>query len=129
MAKLYVDGYVLVVPKKILKVYKKMASDAGKIWMKYGALRYVECVGDDLKSAAKWGCLPFPKMTKAKPTETIVFSFIIYKSKAHRDKVNAKVMKEMEKNEEKYKEECKDVFDMKRMAVGGFETIVNLGGK
>ena len=87
MAKRYVDGYVLVVPKKNLKFYKKMASEGGKIWMKYGALQYVECVGEDLNSAKKWGFLPFPKMTKAKPTETVVFSFIAYKSKAHRDKV------------------------------------------
>jgi uncharacterized protein YbaA (DUF1428 family) len=126
MKKQYIDGYVLVVPKKNLNLYKKIASDAGKVWIKYGALQYVECVGEDLKSAVKWGCLPFSKMTKAKPNEAVLFSFITYKSKVHRDKVNAKVMKEMEKNEEKYKEECKDVFDMKRMAVGGFETIVNL---
>jgi uncharacterized protein YbaA (DUF1428 family) len=129
MAKQYVDGYVLVVQKKNLKSYEKMASEAGKIWMKYGALQYLECVGEDLKSAKKWGCLPFPKMTKAKQNETVLFSFIIYNSKAHRDEVNAKVMKEMKKNEKKYKEECKNVFDMKRMAVGGFETIVNLDGK
>ena len=126
MAKRYVDGYVLVVPKKNLKAYKKMASDAGKVWMKHGALQYVECAGEDLKGAAKWGCLPFPKMTKAKPTETVMFSFIVYNSKADRDKINAKVMKEMEKNKKKYEEECRDVFDMKKMAVGGFETIVNL---
>ena len=129
MAKQYVDGYVLIVPKKNLKVYKKMASDAGKVWMKYGALQYAECVGEDLYSAKKWGCLPFPKMAKAKPSEIVLFSFITYKSRAHRDKVNAKVMKEMEKYSEKIKEGCKNVFDMKRMAVGGFETIVNLGGK
>lgn len=121
----YVDGFVLAVPKKNLKAYKKMASDAGKIWMKHGALQYVECVGDDLKSAAKWGCLPFPEMIKAKPTETVVFSFIVYKSKAHRDKVNAKVMKDPKMDPEK----CKDKsmpFEMNRMAVGGFETIVEL---
>ena len=126
MVKRYVDGFVLVVPKKNLKVYNKMASDGGKIWMKYGALQYVECVGEDLKNAAKWGCLPFPKMTNAKPTENVVFSFIIYKSKAHRDKVNAKVMKDPTMNQEKYKDMP---FEMKRMAVGGFETIVHLGGK
>ncbi len=129
MAKRYVDGYVLVVPTKNLKVYQKMASDAGKIWIKYGALQYVECIGEDLKNAVKWGCFPFQKMTRAKPSETVLFSFIVYKSKAYRNKVNAKVMKEMEKNKEKYKKECKNVFDMKRMAVGGFETIVHLGGK
>lgn len=121
----YVDGYVLVVPKKNLKTYKKMASDSGKIWMKYGALQYTECVGEDMKSATKSGCLAFPKMTKAKPSETVLFSFITYKSRAHRDKVNAKVLKEMEKDKEKYEQEFKKVFDMKRMAVGGFETIVD----
>ena len=126
MAKRYIDGYVLVVPKKNLKTYKKMASDAGKVWMKYGALQYTECIGEDLKSATKWGCLPFPKMTKAKPNDTVLFSFIAYKSRKHRDTVNANVMKEMEKNADKYKSECRNVFDMKRMAVGGFETIVNL---
>jgi uncharacterized protein YbaA (DUF1428 family) len=126
VTKRYVDGYVLTVPKKNLKTYNKMAFDAGNVWMKCGALQYTECIGEDMKSATKWGCLPFPKMIKAKPNEIVLFSFITYKSRAHRDKVNAKVMKEMKKNEEKYKEEGKDVFDMKRMAVGGFETIVNL---
>lgn len=127
MAKQYVDGYVLVIPKKNLNRYKKMAAEAGKEWIKQGALQYVECAGEDLDCAKKFGCLPFPKMTNAKPTEIILFSFITYKSRAHRDKVNAKVMKEMEKYSEKYKDECKNVFDMKRMAVGGFETIVKLG--
>ena len=121
----YVDGFVLVVPKKNLKAYKKMASDAGKAWMKYGALQYTECVGEDLNSAKKSGCLPFPKMTKAKPGETVLFSFVVYKSKADRDRVNAKVLKEMEKNKEKYEQEFKKVFDMKKMAVGGFQTIVH----
>ena len=129
MAKQYVNGYVLVVPKKNLKVYQKMAAEAGKVWIKQGALQYVECVGEDLNVAKKFGCLPFPKMTKAKSSEMVLFSFIAYKSRAHRDKVNAKVMKEMEKHSEKYKEKCKNVFNMKRMAVGGFETIVNLGGR
>ena len=127
--KRYVDGYVLVVLKKKLKMYQKMAAEAGKVWIKQGALQYVECIGEDLDSAKKFGCLPFSTMTKAKPSEMVLFSFIIYKSRAHRDTVNAKVMKEMEKYSEKYKDECKNVFDMKRMAVGGFETIVNLGGK
>lgn len=128
MAKQYVDGYVLIVPKKKLKTYKKMATEAGKVWMKKGALQYVECIGEDLDSAKKYGCLPFQTMTKAKPSEIVLFSFVIYKSRAHRDKVNAKVMKEMEKHSENI-EECKNVFDMKRMAVGGFETIVNLRRK
>lgn len=123
--KRYVDGYVLVVPKKKLSVYKKMAAEAGKVWMKYGALQYVECVGDDLKSATKWGCLPFPKLAKAKPNETVVFSFIVYKSRAHRDSVNAKVMKDPLMDPAKHKDKPMP-FEMKRMAVGGFETLVNL---
>ena len=121
--KLYVDGYVLPVPKRKLEEYKKMASDAGKVWMKHGALKYVESVGDDMKSAIKWGCLPFPKMAKSKQNEAVVFSFILYKSRVHRDSVNAKVMKDpvMEKHKD-----TPMPFEMKRMAVGGFEAIVNL---
>ena len=87
----YVDGFVLVVPKKKLAIYKKMATRAAKVWRDHGALDYRECVGDDLK--VKMG-LPFPKLAKTKPGETVVFSYIVYKSRAHRDKVNAKVMKD-----------------------------------
>jgi uncharacterized protein YbaA (DUF1428 family) len=123
----YVDGYVLPVAKRMLNEYKKMASEAGKIWMKYGALQYVECVGEDLKSAEKWGCLSFPMLATVKPDETVIFAFIVYKSKAHRDEVNAKVMKEMKNSwMDKGHSEKTMPFDMKRMAVGGFETIVNL---
>ncbi len=121
----YVDGYVIVVPKNKVAAYKKMATLGGKIWMKHGALHYVECVGEDLKSAAKWGCLPFPKMTKAKPTETVMFSFIVYKSRAHRDSVNAKVMNDPAMTSDKNKNQ-EMPFEMKRMAVGGFETLVDL---
>lgn len=123
--KRYVDGFVLPIPKKKLAEYKKMAADAGKVWMKHGALQYVECVGEDLKSASKWGCLPFPKMAKAKPHEVVFFSFILYKSRAHRDSVNAKVMKDPLMNPAKHKDKPMP-FEMKRMAVGGFETIVDL---
>ena len=119
--KRYVDGFVLPVAKNKLAAYKKMAVKGGKIWMKYGALQYFECVGEDLKSASKWGSMPFPKMAKAKPNETVVFSFIVYKSKAHRDKVNAMVMKDPSMDSAEPMP-----FEMKRMAVGGFETIVNL---
>ena len=114
----YVDGFVLVVPKKKLAVYKKMATKAGKIWREHGALDYKECVGDDLKS--KWGT-PFGKLAKAKTGETVVFSYIVYKSRAHRDKVNAKVMKDKRLGEGMPKEMP---FDMKRMAYGGFKTLV-----
>lgn len=123
--KRYVDGYVLPIKKEKLEEYKKMASDGGKVWMKHGALQYVESIGEDMESAEKWGCLPFPKMIETKPDETVVFSFIIYKSRSHRDSVNAKVMKDPLMDHEKYKDKPMP-FEMKRMAVGGFETIVDL---
>ena len=121
----YVDGFVIPVQKNKLAMYKKMATLGGKIWMRYGALRYVECVGDDLKSAAKWKCLPFYTLAKAKPSETVIFSFIVYKSKAHRNSVNAKVMKDPAMSPEKWKNKPMP-FEMKRMAVGGFKTLVDL---
>jgi uncharacterized protein YbaA (DUF1428 family) len=113
----YVDGYVLPVPKKNLKTYLRMARMGEKVWRKHGALDYKECVGDDLKT--KWGT-PFPRMMKLKPGETVVFSYIVFKSRAHRDQVNAKVMKEMENMCE-----SKDMpFDVKRMVYGGFKVLV-----
>ncbi len=122
--KQYVDGYVLAIPKKNLKIYKKMAQKGGSVWMKHGALQYVECIGEDLESAKKWGCLPFPKMIKQKPSEIVVFAYVMYKSRKHRDSVNAKVMKDPLMHPEKHKNQPMP-FEMKRMAVGGFETIVN----
>jgi alkaline phosphatase len=121
----YVDGFVLVVPKDKVKEYKKMANEGRDLWIKHGALEYYECVGDDL-SVQKMGSestVAFPKMAKAKTNETVWFSFIVYKSKKHRDEVNKKVMDEMS---EKYKDQ-KDMptpFDMKRMAYGGFSVVV-----
>jgi len=115
----YVDGFVLVVPKKKLAVYKSMARKAGKIWREHGALDYRECVGDDLK--VKFG-LPFTKLAKTKPSETVVFSYIVYKSRAHRDKVNAKVMADKRLQGPGMPKEMP--FDMKRMAYGGFKTLV-----
>ena len=88
----YVDGYVLAIPKKHLKAYRRMAALGKKAWMKHGAVDYKECVGDDL--AAKWGT-PFTRVMKLKPGETAVFAYIVFKSRTHRDRVNAKVMKEM----------------------------------
>lgn len=114
----YVDGFVLVVPKRKLAIYKKMATRAAMVWKDHGALDYRECVGDDLK--VKMG-LPFPKLAKTKAGETVVFSYIVYKSRAHRDKVNAKVMKDKRLFEGMVKEMP---FDMKRMAYGGFKTLV-----
>lgn len=113
----YVDGFVLVVPKKKLAAYAKVARVAGKVWREHGALDYRECVGDDLK--VKFG-LPFTKLVKIKPSETIVFSYILYKSRAHRDKVNAKVMADARLQ----KIPTDMPFDPKRMAYGGFKTIV-----
>ena len=114
----YVDGFVLVVPKKKLAIYKKMATRAATVWKDHGALDYRECVGDDLK--VKMG-LPFPKLARTKAGETVVFSYIVYRSRAHRDKVNAKVMKDKRLFEGMPKEMP---FDMKRMAYGGFKTLV-----
>ena len=112
----YVDGYVLPVPKKNLKTYARMARMGAKVWMKHGALDYKECVGEDLN--AKWRT-PFSSMMKLKPGETVVFSYVVFKSRAHRDRVNAKVMKEMEKMGE-----MEMPFDIKRMVYGGFKVLV-----
>ena len=87
----YVDGYVLPVPKKNLQAYRRMATKAGKIWREHGALEYRECAGDDLD--VKWG-VPFPRQIKLKPGETVVFAWIIFSSRAHRDRVNAKAIKD-----------------------------------
>ena len=115
----YVDGFVLTVPKKNLAAYRRMASIACKVWRDHGALDYIEAVGDDLK--VKFG-LPFPKLVKPKAGETIVFSYIVYKSKAHRNKVNAKVMKDPRL----HMDEKKMPFDPARMAYGGFKAIVDM---
>lgn len=124
MAK-YVDGFVLVVPKNKVAEYKKMAKEGAEVWKKSGALDYFECMGEDLKSKSMAGPKPlsFTKMTKAKPNETVWFSFVTFKSKKHRDEVNAVVMKAME---EKYGKNQDMVmpFDIKRMAYGGFQVEV-----
>jgi uncharacterized protein YbaA (DUF1428 family) len=115
----YVDGFVLPVPKKNLAAYKKLAQKASKLWREHGALEYRECVGDDL--AVKMG-VPFTKLARSKPGETVVFAYITYKSRAQRDKVNAKVMKDP-----RIHAMCdpkKMPFDCARMTYGGFKTIV-----
>lgn len=117
----YVDGFVLTVPKSKLQAYKKMAAEGQKMWLKNGALDYKECMANDMKP--KWVTFTFPKMAKAKPNEVVFFSYITYKSRAHRDQVNAKVMKGMEEAKKKYKD-MPMPFDMKRMAYGGFEVVV-----
>jgi uncharacterized protein YbaA (DUF1428 family) len=123
--KQYVDGFVLVIPKKNLKAYKAMAELGCKTWMKHGALDYKECIGNDLNpDTGGMKALTFPKMTKLKPDELVVFSYIVFKSRAHRDAVNAKVMKDPAMNDPKYKDKPMP-FDVKKMAYGGFETIVS----
>ena len=117
----YVDGFVLPVPKKNLKSYVRMSSQAGKIWKEHGALEYRECAGDDLD--VKFG-IGFPKTIKLKPGETVVFAWIVFKSRAHRDRVNAKVMKDPRMNEMMEGQEMP--FDPKRMAYGGFKVLVDV---
>ena len=120
MAK-YVDGFVVPVPKKRLKDYQALARKAGKIWKEYGALDYLEAAADDVKKG-KW--TSFPKSVKLKPSEMVVFSYIVYKSRAHRDQVNKKVM-----SDPRIKGMCdpKNMpFDGKRMFWGGFKSIVEV---
>ncbi len=118
----YVDGYVIVIPKKNLESYKKMATVGAKVWMKYGALDYKECVIEDAKPAHV--VLPFGKLAKAGKNDTIVFSYILYKNRAHRDTVNKKVMKDRMMDPKEWENKPMP-FDMKRMSYGGFEVIVD----
>ena len=116
----YVDGYVLPVPKKNLQAYRRLARKAGKVWRECGALAFMECAGEDLK--VKWG-VRFPRAVRAKSSETVMFSWIVFKSRAHRDRVNARVMKDPRiaaMSEESMP------FDSKRMLYGGFRVLVNL---
>jgi uncharacterized protein YbaA (DUF1428 family) len=115
----YVDGYVLPVPKKKLQEYRRAAQKAARVWRDHGALEYRECVGDDLKS--KWG-VPFPRTVRLKPNETVVFSWVVFKSRSHRDRVNAKVMKDPRLA--KMMEQDAMPFDIKRMVYGGFKVLV-----
>ena len=117
----YVDGYLLPVPKKNLRDYMKIARKAGRIWREHGALEYCECAGDDLK--VKWG-LPFPRAMKLKAGEVPVFSWIVFKSKAHRDRVNAKVMADPRLGT--MMDPKAMPFDSRRMAYGGFRADVDL---
>lgn len=118
----YVDGFVLIVPKKNVSAYKKMAQEGAKMWKKHGALDYKECMIDDPKPPMI--TFTFPKMIKAKPSETVWFSYITYKSRAHRDQVNKKVMAGMDKKSEEYKN-FEMPFDMKKMAFAGFKVVVS----
>jgi len=121
----YIDGFLLVVPKTKVEAYRRIARAAGKVWMKHGALQYRECIGEDMHAMDDMGT-SFPKRVKLGPREAVVFSWIAYKSRAHRDKVNAKVMADpfMKKMMDPKKNPMP--FDMKRMSYGGFDVIVDL---
>lgn len=116
----YVDGYVLPVPTKNLQNYRRIALKAGKIWREHGALDYKECFGDDLDVK---GLVPFPRQVKLKRGETVVFSWIVFKSRAHRDRVNAKVMKDPRLANMMNAKSLP--FDVKRMLYGGFKIAVD----
>ena len=124
----YVDEFVLTVKKDKIEKYQKLAEAASKIWKKHGALEYVECVGEDMDPEIhneECKTLTFPEMDKSNEDEFVVFAFITYRSREHRDKVNKKVMEDPE-----MKDEGKEMpFDFKKMAWGGFKTIVENGGK
>jgi uncharacterized protein YbaA (DUF1428 family) len=119
----YVDGYVLPIPRRKLAEYRRMAREAGKVWMKHGALQYVESVADDVKPG-KW--TSFPRSVKQKRGEVVVFSFVMYRSRGQRDRVNAKVMKQFTSDPrwKKYMDPKNMPFDGKRMFWGGFRPIV-----
>ena len=117
----YVDGFLLPVPKKNLEAYRRMARKSGKVWREHGALDYVECVADDVKPG-KW--TSFPQAVKLKPGEAVWFSWIVYKSRKHRDRVLAKVMKD--KRLAPMMDPKKLPFDGKRMIYGGFKVLVDL---
>ena len=115
----YIDGYVLPILKKNINAYRRLAQKAMKVWRDHGGLDYKECVGDDPN--VKMG-LPFPRGIKIKPAETVLFSWILYKSRTHRDRVNAKVMKDPRLA--KMMDPKAMPFDVKRTRYGGFKAIV-----
>ena len=119
----YVDGYVLPVPEKNIDAYREIAEKAAAIWMEHGALDYKECIAEDVNID---GFVPFTKVIEAKQGETVIFAYIVYRSRKHRDEVNAKAM-----SDPRLKEYCgheKEMpFDCKRMAYGGFKVLVTPG--
>ncbi len=117
----YVDGFVVPVPKRNLDAYRRMARKAGKLWREHGALEFRECVAEDVP---KGKITSFPRSVQVKRGETVVFSWIVFKSRAHRDRVNAKVMSDPRLEEMMNSKEMP--FDAKRMIYGGFEVIVDL---
>jgi uncharacterized protein YbaA (DUF1428 family) len=119
MAK-YVDGFVVPVPKANLEAYRRMAEDAGKVWREHGALEFIECVADDVKAGE---LTSFPQSVKLEPDETVVFAWIVYQSREHRDRVNEQVMKDPRTAGMDPKAMP---FDGKRMFWGGFEVLVTV---
>jgi uncharacterized protein YbaA (DUF1428 family) len=117
----YVDGFVVPVPRKNLEAYRRMAQKAGKIWREHGALAFRECVADDVKVGK---VTSFPRSVKRKPGETVLFSWIVFKSRAHRDRVNAKVMADPRLADSMDPKAMP--FDGKRMIYGGFTTLVDV---
>jgi uncharacterized protein YbaA (DUF1428 family) len=117
----YVDGFVVPVPKNNLAAYRRMAQTAGKVWREHGALEYIECVADDVKRGK---LTSFPRSVKLKPSETVIFAYIVYKSRAHRDRVNSKVMKD--KRMAAMMDPKALPFDGKRMFWGGFKVLVDV---
>ena len=117
----YVDGFVVPVPKRKLQAYRRLAQKAGKVWREHGALEYRECVADDVKVGKRTS---FPRSVKLKPGETVVFSWIVFKSRSHRDRVNAKVMKDPRLAD--MMDPKKLPFDGKRMIYGGFKPFLEL---
>jgi uncharacterized protein YbaA (DUF1428 family) len=117
----YVDGFIVPVPRKNLEAYRRMALKAGKVWREHGALEYRECVAEDVKVGKRTS---FPRSVKLKSGETVVFSWIVYKSRAHRDRVNKKVMSDPRLAEMMNPKAIP--FDGKRMIWGGFTTLVEL---
>jgi uncharacterized protein YbaA (DUF1428 family) len=120
MAAPYAEFYLLPLPKKNLRAYRKMASAAGKLWRRLGALEYREFVADDL--SAHWGTAPFAKVMKLKRGEVLIGAIVGYRSRAHRDRTNKKIMADPAMGALMPK---KPIFDMKRMSVGGFQRIVD----
>ena len=114
----YVDGFVIPMPRKNLAAYRRLARLGARIWREHGALEYRECVGDDLVVK---GVVPFPRLVRLKRGETVLFSWIVFKSRAHRDRVNARVMKDPRMTGMDFKEMP---FDVKRMVYGGFKVLV-----
>ena len=117
----YVDGFVLPVPKRNIDAYRRIARKAGKIWREHGALEYKECIGEDVPMGK---VTSFPRSVERKRSETVVFAWIVYKSRAHRDRVNAKVMEDPRMADMM---DMKDSpFDAKRLIFGGFEVFVDV---